>query len=837
MAIATPGIKYIKIARYDANGNDNYTSLRELDKIRIRTNDAGIIEYPIATITEYPSSSLNGPYFLYQIVTTNISSSTNNQILNYQVSASNLNGTIGVVSGNPGIFTTLFATSGDIFPTVNANILGYLNPTNGIYSLGNTPNIPIIFSASLAVTASNFSMTASLGVFGGNNFDTLLLPTASFLFNPTDHALDPILYPKSSSLKIEGLIYPIEGQRILIKNLYNNSEPANWGNLRLILTQSITPQAGIGAQTILEPYITTPFVNSDYNAIINNASENRLSTEFMDVDYANNPFVPINRIAILSGSATPASVQDSNYSSLKNISSRYIGKQLQSARFNVWSSTDTALGKTPNVSNPKSYFVRFNWLAGTTPEWGNTNVGKTNVSIKYIIDENGTEIIPVSDQKGINLGILEQTFGGSNATLLLTNPDSFGVNLDSVNNTVPIFRAGQRIKPVLYTQTASYNNNGNVIGFGFTGSINFTQPDDGQILSTGLNNYSAYVLGAKNLTIASANAGGNITFNTPSASGTYVIPFGSSRSSLQSIGNSASFFSGSSPVQYWYQPTGSLGSLSSSGYILYFSFDMKTRSTFNGSKITYILQKSTNGGSSWSILFTSPQVIYTGEIISNNPPRQGGTQYTSTANSQFAYTERNATTSSLYRLAVIAPDIPPGQSLILDEPTFIVKQYPAATFNQTSTSCTLFWVTGSSPNILLANTGSVSAGGLNQFIGFRQKDIINSGFDPITLDFNPQSNDEIRFQGLENLSFTITNVTQSATGQLQLNLDNNIPNGTNLDYFLLRRYVYDPGNVILDITKPAGQTSDGILIPEFLGEKATETKEKIVSLLRAQTQN
>ncbi len=244
-------------------------------------------------------------------------------LLNYQVSASNLNGTIGVVSGNPGIFTSLFATSGDIFPTVNANILGYLNPTNGIYSLGNTPNIPIIFSASLAVTASSFSMTASLGVFGGNNFDTLLLPTASFLFDPIDHALDPILYPKSSSLKIEGLIHPIEGQQILLKNLYNNSEPANWGNLRLILTQSTTPVPGIGAQTILEPYITTPFINSDYDVLMNNAVINRPNSLFLDVDFADSQILPINQQAILSSSASPAVIQDSYYSSNWWASSRF----------------------------------------------------------------------------------------------------------------------------------------------------------------------------------------------------------------------------------------------------------------------------------------------------------------------------------------------------------------------------------------------------------------------------------------------------------------------------------------------------------------------------------
>ena len=633
----------------------------------------------------------------------------------------------------------------------------------------------------------------------------------------------------TGNLILSGSFTPIENSSYYIglANLFEGTATTfayTASTVGLKITQSITPAAGIGAQTVLEPYITVPFVNSDYNAIINNAIENRLSEDFMDVDYADSLNIPINLIALMSGSATPAQIQDSNYTTQRVISSRYTGKQLQSAKLNVWSSTDIAPSKTPNVSNPKSYFVRFNWLGGTTPEWGNNNVGRTNVSVKSIVDENGVEIIPVLDERGINLGILEQAFGGSNATLLLANPDSFGVNLDSVNNTVPVFRVGQRIKPILYTQTASYDSSGNVIGFGFTGSINFTQPD-GQTLSTGSNNYSAYVLGARNLTIATASTAGNISFSIlADTSGTYVIPFGSTRSHLQSIGNSASFSTGSSPVQYWYQPTGSLGSLSSSGYILYFYFNMKTRSTINGSKVTYILQKSTNGGSNWSNLFTSPQVIYTGTNQGSGTTRQT----TSTANSQFAYTERNATTSSLYRLAVIAPDIPSGQSLILDEPTFIVRQYPAATFNQTSTSCTLFWNTGSSSNTLLASTGSVSAGGLNQFIGFKQKDINNSGFDPITLAFDPQPSDEIRFQGLENLSFSVISITQSATGQLQLNLDNDIPNGTNLNYFLLRRYVVDPGNIILDITKPAGQTSDGVLVPEYIADTAKKVVESIL---------
>jgi hypothetical protein len=851
MAFFTQGVKYIKIARYDAFGNDNYQSLRELDNIRIRTVDKGIIDYPVATITEYPSSSLNGPYFLYQIVTTNVTSSTNNQILNYQVSASRAASISNISSPTSKIVNTY---------TENIDNLGYFDNSSGYITFQNTPNIPIIITSSVNFNINADALNAGsiphlslvdvtdLGVgLTSLNYASQVVPNI-VLQVQTGSALSPVAVGTTGTITLTGSFTPTENRSyvLVLSNLNGLSiVPApswNGTNIDLKITQSITPQAGIGAQTILEPYITTPFINSDYDVLMNNAVINRPNSFYLDVDFTDSQILPINQQAILSSSASPAIIQDSYYSSDWWASSRYNGQQLRSAKLNQWSSTDIAPSKTPNVSNPKSYFVRFNWLAGTSPEWGNNFEGKTNVSIKYIIDENGNEVPPLFDENGINLGNIQQAFGNNNATLVLSNPDSFGVNLDSVNNTVPIFKAGQKIKPIIYTQTASYDSNGNVIGFGFTGSINFTQPD-GQIISTGINNYSILAVGPGNTTSGNSTQNANFITNIGTGDdGGVIIPGPSILSSSLNneliipfrpinIGNSASFSTGSSPVQYWYQPTGSLGSLSSSGYVLYFDIYLGSQ-VLNGSIINYFLQKSTNGGSSWNNI-AYKQIRYTG------PPED-------TLNSSlwtFSYTERNATTSSLYRLTLgsqagstsVPPGtIPVGRTLRVSA-EFKVSQYPASSFNQTSTSCTLFWLTGSSPNILLANTGSTSAGGLNQFIGLQQQNINNSGFDPITIPFNLQPNDEIRFQGLENLSFAITNVTQSAAGQLQLNLDNNIPNGTNLNYFLIRRYIPDPGNIILDISKPAGQTSDGILIPEFLGEKANETKEKIVSLLRAQS--
>jgi len=815
----TSGVKYIKIARYDAFGNDNYQSLRQLDNIRLKTNDNGIINYPVATITEYPSSSLNGPYFLYQIGTTNATSSTNNQILNYRVSASR--NTNLIVSTNDGVIVTNF--------TENIDNLNYFNPTTGLYIPQNTPNIPIIYTASVSFTISLNNCAPQLSLF--NN--TALSAVASI---STGSQSTPVVNGTTGTLILSGSFYPIENQNysIVLNDLFVDAAPHEWTATLtdFKITQSQSPVAGIGAQTVLEPYITTPFINSDYDVLMNNAVANRPNSFYMDVDFADSQVLPINQQAILSSSATPAVIQDSNYSSAGWVNSRYIGKELTSQKLNVWSVGDVTGGeKVPNVSNPKSYFVQFNWLAGTSPEWGNNNAGKTNVSIKYIIDENGNEVPPIFDENGINLGNIQQAFKG-NATLVLSNPDSFGVNLDALNSTVQVFRAGQRIRPIAYTQTASYDNNGNVIGFGYTGSINFVQGDVPNELGGSNNDYRLLTFANNGLNLINEN-----TLNQ-TAPYTAVIKW---NPPIQ-LGASASFATSSAGVDpstgSIYKPTGSLAQLSGSGYILdvstvvYFDYNLTSyRGANNLVKAFISLQKDT--GTGYSNISTTSF-----DFIANI-----GAQYPNPIALQ--YTDRAATTSSLYRVLIETgwnkDSGIDGAINIRDISYFQVTQYPAPNTGPV----TQFWMTGSNSNLLYAKKGSsVNIFGLNDVWGQKQQNINNSGFDPIVYDFEPQAGDEIRFQGVEQQAYTISQITQSVTqsagtgnyNALTLVLDRPVSNNINTDYFLLRRYVNDPGNIILDISKPAGQTSDGILIPEFLGEKAKETKEKIISLLRANQQ-
>ena len=120
------------------------------------------------------------------------------------------------------------------------------------------------------------------------------------------------------------------------------------------------------------------------------------------------------------------------------------------------------------------------------------------------------------------------------------------------------------------------------------------------------------------------------------------------------------------------------------------------------------------------------------------------------------YTDTNATISSLYTVKAITYQ-GPDTILVNASSYFKVTQYPLPGTG----ICTNFWLTGSSgttsyPNVLLANTAS---NGLNQYVGQMQKSIERSGFNPISLDFEPQPYDEIRFQGIENLAFGVTSVT------------------------------------------------------------------------------
>jgi len=92
----------------------------------------------------------------------------------------------------------------------------------------------------------------------------------------------------------------------------------------------VSPTSG---STLFNPSVPN-FDYSEYNPLLDNAEIPQTSVFFMDIDYSQNPVIPINQSLILSGSADRAQVQDSNYNSYSWSGIRYNGSKYNSVKFN-----------------------------------------------------------------------------------------------------------------------------------------------------------------------------------------------------------------------------------------------------------------------------------------------------------------------------------------------------------------------------------------------------------------------------------------------------------------------------------------------------------------------
>ena len=777
--VFSQGIKFIKIARIDDQGKDNTLSLQELNSIRIDYSDTSIIEYPITSISKYDN------YFLFGVLPTNATSSTDNQILNYRSSASY---TRQFASGISYVLNNYIPYGSEDY-----NNLSYFDMSTGRYTLGNQPNIPITIAVSASVTAS----ADATNILYINSSINNVVASQSVNYEPSSGFSQSVMITSYTTVPNIGEYF------------YLSFSPGSTSKFTgsYFVTQSIAPNVSSSTLVVLQPYLDENFFVSEYNVLAGNAVIPRYSALYMDVDYSTNTIQAVNQTQIISGSATRAAVQDSNYTTFAYTSPRYIGQELNSAKLNEWSNGDISYGKTPNVSNPEVNFVLFKSLNGTSPQWGNNNVDLTQVNVEYIVDNNNNLTKPINDADNINLNTIRQTFpesipsindrihNPSNATIFLNNVEVSGYDLSTLNGQWPLYKSGYRIEPILYTQTASYDSKGNVTGFGYFNTMSFVLGE--QNSNNTASNYMMYAANTNDIISAGALPAGlhftsTTTLYSASLRDDLLIPFSGSI----------------------YNPTGSLANLKTEGYQLGFRVYLNANNNVT-TIINYAIQKSINGGSSWSDLTTTQ------------------TDYSSTTSTNMFYRDTNATTSSLYRVAATAimssnyikNTRGTGNIYVGNPPPvylnntsyFQVIQYP----NPGVGTCKApFWTTGSSANILLASTAS---DGLNNYRTNKQKDIENSGFKPINLDFEPQVYDEIRFQGIENLTFAITNVTESNNKQMIINLDQEIPNGVNLDYFLLRRYINDPSSILLNVNYPipdnsgsSNSTGNGILKPQYV---------------------
>jgi hypothetical protein len=322
MSGVTSGVKYIKINRLNASGEDYGPQIQAANNIRINYSDIGPVQYDILTTQQ------SVDYYLLGVIPQPITSSINN-IKDFKVSLARspagktLNNTEGVVwiSGDGG---GLFVASG--------NNGGYYNDTTDIYTL-NLPNIPTFITSSVTVGA----------VIGTPIYLSVLIPTSSLtawneypLTAPGVQVLNSMLitgngtFTASSSFnnKLEGKYY-FGG---VIFALAGSPEITISAAFETI--SQTTPSASFSSCFINISPDTLNFLNSDENALYNNATIPKYSNIYQDIDYSTG-LIPTNFELLVNGNADAAPVQDSNYTATGWSNSRYNGSRVSSLDFNI----------------------------------------------------------------------------------------------------------------------------------------------------------------------------------------------------------------------------------------------------------------------------------------------------------------------------------------------------------------------------------------------------------------------------------------------------------------------------------------------------------------------
>ena len=399
------GVRYIKIARIDANGIDQTNTLQSLEKLIIpySTED---IEYEILSITEKPtfflyyvkpanvvwedkadikysfSSSYSGAPSLPFLGTPQLTSSLDNQ--GFFLEGGLDNGGLGSNSVPLDSYRIRTYTQKDlnirISSSVDFTVTGKATGTTDVtasiricsapLNIGGTPGIgPLLSSPPTVLTSS--VLTQSIQDVG--NFPDRLIFSGSYdlSFSIPAGSVTPgnCIYFQIFPQVDNGL--PFEGCSL--------SAPINFLNGFFNISSSAAVNTPVGI--IAEPYFgSNDFKRAlDCQPLLNNAERVRKHNLYMDVDYSAGSTEPVNFDLIIDRNATKADVQFSNYTTRRHVIPRYEGSKSTSQKLNMFTRGDTGtFGKLPTIESLDANIYEFEWGGGTTPEiygWGSFKLG------------------------------------------------------------------------------------------------------------------------------------------------------------------------------------------------------------------------------------------------------------------------------------------------------------------------------------------------------------------------------------------------------------------------------------------------------------------------------
>jgi hypothetical protein len=781
--------QYLKISKFDCSGSNQSSTLEQINSVYIlnsNTNTNVYTKYEVALINETPN------YYLYDVlndppISTPLALSIPNQLFNYRVSASAAASFIPSSTTIPTIFTLYGSTTG--------NVLGYFNSGTGIHTLDNTPNTVLSLTGSVSIAGT-----------GGGKFNITLVRQGS------STALETVNVTAGSSYTISASYYGLQGDQIYLSATRGSSSPI-FQNGSLLITQSRAVNTSSCLPVIFEPYVTVPnYYNSDYNPLFNNVFVDRLSTIYQDVDYSTGIYTPTNFSFLISGSALKAAVQDSNYTSKRVILPRYEGSKSTSQQLNKFTLGDTGTyGKLPTVESLKTMVAYCDDIGGWPPERENASAA----FVKYLIKSDGTVVIPNTTPN--SLADNQETFEtGENVLVQFTGTG---------NQATPIrkiIRGGTRIEPIIYTQ---YGQNPASWNTTMSFSTDF-------ITSTAVGNYVAKSApSTDNSTIADSATYSGINMNNNILLGSQASAWTNNYYTVNQdiIDENVTLIAGGE-IQVGIL-TGALGAqihfvtirlvrerggvktaLTSSTQVVNQSSYNDSNYVWGSNNIDYVYPKFQLSAQ------LTPQDLLAGDRI-----------YYDAAHVTSTYgIAGNPSTPTVY--------INKSNSYLF------IGQSPAQT-NTTvhSTGVNTLW---GYPNNTKLYAITCSNSTLNQLYnnGFIMNDITGSGFNPILLEWNVKYGDEFKFEGNENNVFIVKRAYDvndldservSQTGSVEIQFNTPLPSQSiNLDHFVIRRYVDDASQILIEGFKPNNSTGPYILRPEYVTSELDKGIDDYILILK-----
>jgi hypothetical protein len=305
-------------------------------------------------------------------------------------------------------------------------------------------------------------------------------------------------------------------------------------NIYFINTSTNNIDIYIDNFTIFESYI-----EPDCLVVANDVGANRPSSKYMDVDFNESQILAINQQVILSGSATKATVPDSNYSPETGFANaRYYGSEYTGQYNYTASFASQSFPRGYPIDNFSKYFMYFDWIGGSDPQYP----GGGNIHGVYLIDTDAN-VISLS-VNNYNLFITETTFVGGQTAYIYPAVYSAGKPVVIATNIVD---GGALYETILV-----------VTGSGLTQIQSLTDQSYNLV-------YEVYFTGSNSTLTDSGST------STPVTSGSWIYAFTNPSSSNGII---QSFYVGSPGVSIRNTVTDQLINLNSSPNIINYSDTM-----------------------------------------------------------------------------------------------------------------------------------------------------------------------------------------------------------------------------------------------------------------------